>query len=203
MKVLFIEPKEVLYSGGDIYPDTMQFLDSAKKAFMLVALTDENQESAGKELEGYSILGHFEMILSSKDYSTRKPDYRLINIALAVLRDRYGEQISKTSCALVGSKPYEDIKCGNDAGLKTVRVMRGLHANIEPEDDSEKPVAKVSDLKEALYVIAPEEARKAEAEEKAARAEKAEEPKPAASKKSRAKKKQKKISKKAIEEQFA
>lgn len=206
MKVLFIEPKEVLYSGGSLYPDAIQFLDSAKKIFTIVALTDENQEALGKDLEGHNILGYFEAIISSKDYSMKKPDHRLINIALAVIHDRFGEDIPKSSCALVGSRPYEDIKCGNDAGIKTVRVMRGLFSNIEPEDNSEKPVAKVSDLKEALYVLSPDEARKMELAEKSRLAEKAEEIVPHEEKKPKSRKKKKakkKISKKQIEAQFA
>lgn len=201
MKALFIEPKEVLYSGGSLYPDAISFLEGAKKGFAIIALTDEGQEVLGKELEGHNILGYFEMILSSGEYSTRKPDHRLINIALAVLRDRFGEQISKSSCALVGSRPYEDIKCGNDSGIKTVRVMRGIYANVEPEDDSEKPVAKVSDLKEALYVIAPEEARKAESAAKAV--EEAGRPASKPGKKAKAKKKARKFSRRQIEEQFS
>lgn len=226
MNVLFISPPEVLYSGGSIYPDTLKFLEKAKKKYTLVALTGEAQDAHGTELEEHNLLGYFEIIASSKEYDTRLPDYRVINISLATLKDRFGEPINKNECTLVGSRPHEDIKCGNDAGIKTIRVMRGIHANADPEDDSEKPTAKVSDLKEALFLLAPEAAKKAVPKKKVAKAApKKAKPKRAAPKKSAPKKavakktksgkaktkaapkqeakpKAKRISKKRIEESF-
>ena len=222
MNVLFISPPEVLYSGGSIYPDAVKFLENAKKKYTLVALTDEAQAAHGTELEKHNLLGYFEIIASSKDYDTRLPDYRVINISLATLKDRFGEPIDKKECALVGSRPHEDIKCGNDAGIKTIRVMRGLHVNADPEDNSEKPIAKVSDLKEALFLLAPEAAKNVAQKKKVARAApKKAKPKRAAQKKSAPgkalpkktksgkaktkaapKQKAKRISKKRIEESF-
>ncbi len=168
MNVLFISPQEVLYSKGQIYPDTVRFLKNAMKKYALVALTDDAQDVCGTELEEHNLLGYFELIASSKDYDTRLPDYRIINISLAMLKDKSGEDISKRKCAVLGARPYEDIKCGNDAGIKTFRVMTGIYVNADPEDASERPTAKVSDLKEALYLLAPGEIKKSNTIKKAA-----------------------------------
>ena len=215
MNVLFISPQEVLYSNGQLYPDTVKFLKNARKKYALVALTDDAQDVCGTELEKHNLLGYFELMASSKDYDTRLPDYRIINISLATLRDKSGEDITKRECAVLGARPYEDIKCGNDAGIKTIRVMMGIHVNSDPEDASEKPTAKVSDLKEALYLLAPEKIKKSNTMKKAA--PKKAKPKRAAEKKKTsgkpavkktktapkpAKKKTKRTSKKEIEDFF-
>lgn len=168
MNVLFITPSEVLYSKDQTHADAVKFLKNAKKKYALVALTDDAQDVCGTELEEHDLLGYFELIASSKDYDTRLPDYRIINISLATLRDKLGEEITKRECALLGARPYEDIKCGNDAGIKTIRVMMGCYVNTDPEDASEKPTAKVSDLKEASYLLAPEEMKKPNVLKKAA-----------------------------------
>jgi len=186
LKVLFIDFSETLAGADGLFSDTLSFLDAVKGKYYLVILAEEKADDINGRLEELGIRSRFQLVVSADDYGMKKPEHRLINIALALINDNTGENVSKQDCVLVGDRPDLDIKLGNTAGVKTIRIKRGAFSNTEPFFDDEKAAYNFVSLTDALSVIAPG-AKAVKKEEKPEKEEKkTEAPKPA--KKARKKK---------------
>ncbi|MFH1432944.1 MAG: HAD family hydrolase [archaeon] len=164
-KVLFLDFSETLYSVSGVFSDTMSFLDKVKDEYVLVIIADEDTKELEEKMNSFGITKYFALVFSPKDYGMKKPDHKLVNVALALVKDKTGEDVSKNDCFLLGDRPDKDIKMGNMAGIRTIRVKRGAYAYLEPEYDEEKANYTVQTLKDALEILLP----KVKSEKKAVR----------------------------------
>ena len=176
LKVLFIDFSETLAGADGLASDALSFLDAVKGKYYLAIIAEEKADEINGRLEALGIRSRFQLVVSADDYGMKKPEHRLINISLALINDNTGETVTKQDCLLVGDRPDWDIKMGNIAGVKTIRIKRGAFSNMEPYFDDEKAAYTFVSLTDALPIIAPgakqEKAEKAEKKE-----EKAEQPK--------------------------
>lgn len=163
LKVLFLDFSETLAGADGLFSDTLSFLDSVKGKYYLAILAEEKADDLSGRLDALGIRDRFQLVVSADDYGMKKPEHRLINIAIALINDNTGENVSKQDCLLVGDRPDLDIKMGNTAGVKTIRIKRGAFSHIEPYFDDEKASYIFVSLTDALSILAP--AAKAEKKE--------------------------------------
>lgn len=203
-KVLILDLADTLTTAGRLHGDALPFLENARKQYKLILISNSSQRDIEDLLMDYNIDRYFDLVLSAAEFEMKKPDPRIINTSIALLKDKTGESILKENVILIGDRPDTDIKAGNLAGIKTIRIRRGSFAHNDPDFSDEQPKVEFRNLDEVadyLGILAaqPEPIiKQVEARPKAAPEKKRSAPKKKSSPKKAAKKPaKKKVSKKA------
>lgn len=155
MKVIVLDFSLSLYGVNGVFRDTSSFLEKVKDEYAISIIADEDMKRIIDKLDSLGIRKYFTVIVSSREYDMRKPDHRLVNLAIALISDETGEHVDKKDCFLIGDRPDEAIKAGNKAGIKTIRLKLGAYSDIEPEHDDERAGHTVATLKDALVLLMP------------------------------------------------
>ena len=99
-----------------LYPGVKKVLDELRFSYRLALVSDAQPCYALPEIKAVSLDGYFDPIIISARYGFRKPDPRLIEKALDVLKLSPEEVIS------VGNDMYRDIYGAKLLGIKTIFV---------------------------------------------------------------------------------
>lgn len=114
-----------------LYPDVKRVLDELRPDYRMALVSDAQPCYALPELKAVGLDGYFDPIIISASYGFRKPDPRLIEMALDIL------QLGSTEVIFVGNDMYRDIYGANRLGIKSIFVDSNqgdkAHENAAPD----------------------------------------------------------------------
>ena len=114
-----------------LYPDVKRVLDELRPAYRLALVSDAQPCYALPEIKALGLDGYFDPVIISAPYGFRKPDRRLIEKALDIMKLTTAEVIC------VGNDMYRDIYGANRLGIKTIFVDSNqgdkVHENVTPD----------------------------------------------------------------------
>ncbi|OHE16744.1 MAG: HAD family hydrolase [Syntrophobacterales bacterium GWC2_56_13] len=114
-----------------LYPDVKRVLDELRPAYRLALVSDAQPCYALPEIKEVGLDGYFDPIIISAHYGFRKPDKRLTEIALEIMKLKPVEVI----CA--GNDMYRDIYGASRLGIKTIFIDSNQgdksHENATPD----------------------------------------------------------------------
>ncbi len=127
-----------------LFEDTFWTLNEFKKRYRLGIVSDAQRIFCMPELRTLRLEDFFDAVVISSDYGFRKPDPRMLHIALAMLDVRPEE------AAYIGNSFETDLKCARYANLATAVLIRQSEA--QKQSYPPEPVADciAADLKEAF-----------------------------------------------------
>lgn len=114
-----------------VFAGVPELLEALKQAgYRMAIVTSRTRESATRYLNMFGLAGYFEDMVSCEDTDIHKPNPEPILLCL----DKLG--IEKAEAIMVGDSPF-DIKCANNAGVKSVLVdWRITSDSASPIDDA-------------------------------------------------------------------
>lgn len=124
------------------YPDVLETLERLKDK-KLVLITEGTYKQQNKKIDILGVRNYFEHIFIPE--IGKKESYFLR--ALDIL------DIDPEEILVIGDRVDREIKIGNKLGMKTVRLMRGLHSFVNPEDDLERADFEIKDFNEVFDII--------------------------------------------------
>lgn len=130
-----------------LYEDTFWTLNEFKKRYRLGIVSDAQRIFCTPELRAMRLEDFFDALIISSDYGFRKPDPRMLHIALAML------DVQPAEAAYIGNSFETDLLCAKGANLAVVGLIRQTDAQKQsyPQDPAADFVA--TDLKEAFEWI--------------------------------------------------
>ena len=127
-----------------LFDDTFWTLNEFKKRYRLGIVSDAQRIFCMPELRALRLEGFFDAVVISSDYGFRKPDPRMLHIALAML------DVQPEEAAYIGNSFETDLRCARNANLATAVLIRQSEAQKQAYPS--EPVADfiASDLREAF-----------------------------------------------------
>ena len=114
-----------------LYPGVKKVLDELRPAYRMALVSDAQPCYALPEMKAVELDGYFDPIIISAHYGFRKPDKRLTEIALEIMKLKPAEVI----CA--GNDMYRDIYGASRLGIKTIFIDSNQgdksHENVTPD----------------------------------------------------------------------
>ena len=96
------------------FPYVKRVLNTLRPSYRMAIVSDAQPCFAWAEIRTAKLEGYFDPVIISANYGFRKPDPRMIRLALDKIRLAPGEVI------FVGNDMYRDIFCAHQLGIKTV-----------------------------------------------------------------------------------
>jgi len=131
------------YSGiHDIvlFPDALPALNHADQIDILV--TNETKKGTqDTKIDALGVREYFEEIHLVNDHGGKKDIFKNISESHTV------------PIYVIGDRIDNEIKYGNELGLKTILCRRGKYSHLEPQDEYEKPDFIIKDLTELDGII--------------------------------------------------
>ncbi len=152
-KILFFDLQNTLFFEGELRKGVKTLLQKAKKEYFIAAVSDMSSSIIDEYLKKHNIRQHFDIIISSRDYDTLKPDPLLINVAVIELKDKYETDIDMKNSYIVGDRPDKDIRLGNLTGIKTIRILDGPYKTSQPDGKLEIPDYNIKTITELNNII--------------------------------------------------
>ncbi|HBZ10961.1 MAG TPA: HAD family hydrolase [Bacillus bacterium] len=129
-----------------VYDDTFQVLDTLKKDYRLVLITNGSPDLQNTKLAITPELApYFDHIVISGGYGKGKPDRGIFEHALSLM------SLQKEEAVMVGDNLNTDILGANRAGIKSVWINREQKERNEVEPSYE--ISQLTDLYEVLEEI--------------------------------------------------
>jgi len=130
-----------------LFEDTFWTLNEFKKRYRLGIVSDAQRIFCTPELRALRLEDFFDALIISSDYGFRKPDPRMLHIALAML------DVQPAEAAYIGNSFETDLLCAKHANLAVAGLIRQTDAQKQsyPQDPAADFVA--TDLKEAFEWI--------------------------------------------------
>ena len=126
---------------NSLFLDAQPFLIALTNPKNILALVSHNEMETQNKLNQFSLIHFFtEIIIGEKTLET-----------FTDLKNKYPNCAAWT----IGDRIDGEIKFGNEAGFKTIRLRRGKFAHHIPQDQSEIAQFEVDDLLSALPIIQP------------------------------------------------
>ena len=125
----------------ELFPDVRPVLESLKKRYTLVAVTDGNAN-----LDKIGISDLFDEFVSAQTAGAAKPDRRIFDAAVSVGGAPQAQTLH------VGDHPEKDVQGARDAGLKTVWINRD---EADWPETLAAPDRVVTDLYELDRILVP------------------------------------------------
>ena len=114
-----------------LYPGVKKVLDELRHAYRMALVSDAQPCYALPEMKAVGLDGYFDPVIISAHYGFRKPDRRLVEKALDLMKLMSAEVIC------VGNDMYRDIYGANRLGIKTIFVDSNqgdkYHENVTPD----------------------------------------------------------------------
>ena len=114
-----------------LYPGVKTVLDELRPAYRMALVSDAQPCYALPEIKAVGLDGYFDPIIISAHYGFRKPDKRLTEKALDIMKLFAAEVIC------VGNDMYRDIYGANRLGIKTIFVDSNqgdkVHESVTPD----------------------------------------------------------------------
>lgn len=114
-----------------LYPGVKKVLDELRPVYRMALVSDAQPCYALTEMKAMGLDGYFDPVIISANYGFRKPDKRLTEKALDIMKLMSAEVIC------VGNDMYRDIYGANRLGIKTIFVDSNqgdkYHENVTPD----------------------------------------------------------------------
>jgi len=114
-----------------LYPDVKRVLDELHPTFRMALVSDAQPCYALPEMKAVGLAGCFDPVIISAHYGFRKPDTRLMQKALDIMKLLPAEAI------FVGNDMYRDIYGASRLGIKSIFVDSNQgaksHENVAPD----------------------------------------------------------------------
>lgn len=114
-----------------LYPGVKKVLDELRPIYRMALVSDAQPCYALPEIKAVGLDGYFDPVIISAHYGFRKPDKRLTEKALDIMKLMSAEVIC------VGNDMYRDIYGANRLGIKTIFVDSNqgdkYHENVTPD----------------------------------------------------------------------
>lgn len=114
-----------------LYPEVKRVLDELRPAYRLALISDAQPCYALPEMKALELDGYFDPVIISAHYGFRKPDKRLTEKALEIMKLKPAEVIC------VGNDMYRDIYGAGRLGIKTIFIESNqgekYHDNVAPD----------------------------------------------------------------------
>jgi putative hydrolase of the HAD superfamily len=114
-----------------LYPGVKKVLDELRPVYRMALVSDAQPCYALPEIKAVGLDGYFDPVIISARYGFRKPDKRLIEKALDIMK------LMSTEVICVGNDMYRDIYGANRLGIKTIFVDSNqgdkVHENTTPD----------------------------------------------------------------------
>jgi putative hydrolase of the HAD superfamily len=114
-----------------LYPDVKRVLDELRPAYRMAIVSDAQPCYALPEIKAVGLTGYFDPVIISAPYGFRKPDTRLSERALAIMKLKAAEVI------FVGNDMYRDVYGAKLLGIKTIFIDSNQggksHENVSPD----------------------------------------------------------------------
>ena len=114
-----------------LYPGVKEVLDELRPAYRMALVSDAQPCYALPEIKAVGLGGYFDPVIISAHYGFRKPDKRLTEKALDLMKLTAAEVIC------VGNDMYRDIYGANRLGIRTIFVDSNqgdkVHENVTPD----------------------------------------------------------------------
>lgn len=108
--------------GEEAYEDALPALLELKKNHKLGIIANQPAGAADR-LRRYGLLGCFDAVFGSDDVGLKKPDVEFYKYAIKSVG------CSADRAVMVGDRPDNDIEPATEAGMHTVRILRGFFKN--------------------------------------------------------------------------
>ena len=142
-----VEHTDELVKVFDGIPELLEALK--EEGYRIAIVTSRTRESANRYLDMLGIGGYFEDMVSCDDTHAHKPNPEPILLCLAKLG------ITKDEAIMIGDSPF-DMKCANNAGVKSVLVdwrITSDNASLIDDARADFEIAKPLDLMTVLEKI--------------------------------------------------
>lgn len=114
-----------------LYPDVKRVLDELRPSYRLAIVSDAQPCYALPEMKALGLHGYFDPLIISAHYGFRKPDRRLAEKALGIMK------VTPAEALCVGNDMYRDIYGAKRLGIKTIFVDSNQgdksHENVAPD----------------------------------------------------------------------
>lgn len=114
-----------------LYPDVKRVLDELRAGYRIAVISDSQPCYALPEIRAVGLDGYFDPIIISAYYGFRKPDTRLIERALDIMK------LTPVEVIYVGNDMFRDIYGASQLGIKTIFVdsNQGVksYENVAPD----------------------------------------------------------------------
>ena len=132
------------FDGLKIYPEVVEVLESLRDdSFKTVLITQGSTEQQNKKIDCLNVRDYFNHIYTPNIGDKEKYFLRAVDVL----------GINASEILVVGDNIGEEIRIGNKLGMKTVRLLKGVYKNIEPENEFENADYKIRDLREVLEIV--------------------------------------------------
>lgn len=132
--------KEILYS------DAIDVVSKLSKSYHLAILANQPTNTLDR-LKRDGIFSYFELCFLSECENLFKPDIRFFEYAL----EKAG--CSSDEAAMIGDRLDNDILPAKKIGMKTIRVVQGLHSSQRPLSSESSPDFEVHTLSELFNIL--------------------------------------------------
>ena len=142
-----VENTDELVKVFDGIPELLEALK--EEGYRIAIVTSRTRESANRYLDMLGLGGYFEDMVSCDDTHAHKPNPEPILLCLAKLG------ITKDEAIMIGDSPF-DMKCANNAGVKSVLVdwrITSDNASLIDDARADFEIAKPLDLMTVLEKI--------------------------------------------------
>ena len=133
-----------------IYPEGFELLESIKNNFKNILITQGTSMQQNKKIDSLKIRDYFDHILIPKIGEKK-------NCFLELLKNL---NINPEEILVVGDRIDNEIKIGNELGMKTVRLVRGKYRFLEPRTQNENPDFQIKNLKGLFNLLNLQKKRK-------------------------------------------
>jgi len=99
-----------------LYPDVQRVLDDLRLAYRMALVSDAQTCYILPEIKAVGLDGYFDPIIISARYGFRKPDRRLIEKALDLMK------LAPAEVIFVGNDMFRDIQGAKQLGIKTIFI---------------------------------------------------------------------------------
>ncbi|MEK6914827.1 MAG: uridine diphosphate-N-acetylglucosamine-binding protein YvcK [Nanoarchaeota archaeon] len=125
-----------------IYSDTKEVLEKLKGNYKLILISQGNFESQNKRIDILGIRDYFDEILLSNHGMKKENFEKILNKS----------GFKPNQILVVGDRIDNEIKIGNELGMKTCRIMKGKYKILNPKIKIEESEYNINSLR-GLYKI--------------------------------------------------
>jgi len=125
------------------YPETKQVLEKLKQNYKLILITEGTTQQQNKKINNLDIKNYFDYIFISKEKEKEKDFTQTLNIL----------NLKPEQILVIGDRIDKEIKAGNEVGMKTIRLLKGIHSSLQPKEPIEKPDFTINNLTEIIQIL--------------------------------------------------
>ena len=148
--------KEFLHDYSSIFPTYSTLFDDAagvlhelkRSGYKIGVLTNGLSEMQNLKLRVSGVSGLVDVSVVSGDYGIEKPDRRIFDI----ISEKMG--IDNERLLFVGDHPVNDIQGALGAGMKAVKIKKGVFADV-PAPAGVQTIDRLSELPALLHAFSP------------------------------------------------